>query len=96
MKKLGSNEKILSGSWIEEDGAVTGDAVCRRIDHLIQTSLVEIGASPEGWEILYRDPSDGRHWELSYPHSSTHGGGAPVLKVMSFEEARQKYHNLMS
>jgi hypothetical protein len=43
------------------------------------------------WETLYRDPSDGRYWERTYPSGELHGGGPPALRCMTADEARRKY-----
>jgi hypothetical protein len=50
----------------------------------------EINASG-GWDVLYRDPRDGRFWELTYPHGDVQGGGPPRLHLLSVEELRGKY-----
>ncbi|PSQ82866.1 MAG: hypothetical protein BRD44_06480 [Bacteroidetes bacterium QS_7_67_15] len=50
-----------------------------------------LGASDGGWSILYRDPADERLWELTYPQGHLHGGGPPLLRVVSEEEAAEKY-----
>lgn len=42
--------------------------------------------------MLYKDPTDGRYWELTYPNSEGHEGGPLKLTVMSPEEAEFKYH----
>ncbi|NCC98721.1 MAG: hypothetical protein EOL95_03325 [Bacteroidia bacterium] len=44
-----------------------------------------------GWEILYKDNSDNRLWELIYPNSEMHGGGAPMLRTIDKESAISKY-----
>jgi hypothetical protein len=54
---------------------VVGDETCRRIERLIKKHLVELGRDRFGWEVLYRDPNDGRFWELTYPHGEMHSGG---------------------
>jgi hypothetical protein len=41
--------------------------------------------------VLYRDPQDGRLWELTYPHSDWHGGEPPDLRHISSGEAASKY-----
>ena len=46
-----------------------------RIQQLIRDELVKIARDLTGWRVLYRDPKDGRLWQLSYPQSEMHGGG---------------------
>ncbi|MDT7526243.1 Imm27 family immunity protein [Pseudidiomarina sp. GXY010] len=47
----------------------------------------------DGWTNLFKDPNDNRLWELTYSSSDSHGGGAPVLSLVSLDEARSKYTN---
>lgn len=42
-----------------------------------QKSLIEVGGD-EDWKIFYLDPEGGK-WVKSFPNSSYHGGGAPML-----------------
>jgi hypothetical protein len=57
---------------------------------LIEHHLKRVGEDPSGWNILYRDPSDGRYWELIFPHSELQGGGPPTLCQIS-QEDRVRY-----
>jgi hypothetical protein len=93
MTKLQSNEQVLTGSWIAENGKVHGDAICERIIWLLAHHLRKIADSPQwgAWETLYQDPDDGRYWERTYPQSELHGGGPPQLRCLTADEARQKY-----
>lgn len=88
--KLKKNETYLKGEWIEKNDEVVGDETCNRIRSLI-TNFEEISSTSGGWEILYRDSSDGRYWELFYEHSDWHGGGPPSLRNISELEAKEKY-----
>jgi hypothetical protein len=72
-------ETEIIGRWEEVDGAVVGDATCNRIQQLTSDYLQLLSSSEDGWTMLYRDPIDGRHWELTYPHNDWHGGGPPSL-----------------
>jgi hypothetical protein len=91
--KLKSNETNISGKWIEKDGMVVADAACKRIEWLVDNDLRQIAFSPQwgAWETLFKDLSDGRFWERTYPNSQMHGGGPPTLKVIKEKEAMQKY-----
>jgi len=88
---LGSEETRLDGRWLSRRGGTEGDATTRRIESLVRDSLVKIGVADGGWDTLYRDPSDGRLWELTYSQSGVHGGGAPSLAVIETSDAAQKY-----
>lgn len=73
-------EKILVGGVYLKDGKVHPDDVSLRIFELINNQLIKIKTDSSGWNIIYQDPNDNRYWELSYPNSGQHGGGAPILK----------------
>jgi hypothetical protein len=92
--KLGPDERDLRGKWELRGQQALGDATSRRIKWLINTQLVELGADPTGWDVLYRDPGDGRLWELTYPQSDSHGGGPPRLTNIDPTSATKKYGNI--
>lgn len=91
MKNLQPHETQLRGSWVTIDKQVVGDPVSSRIHYLIGEVLVEVGRSADGWSTLFRDPADGRYWELSYPNSEMHGGGPQQLSFLHHESAERKY-----
>lgn len=86
-----STETKIVGKWIFENGKLVADATAKRIDYLIHNELMEIGHSDDGWSVLYLDKTDGRYWELNYPDSDQHGGGAPCLELLSYDIASNKY-----
>jgi hypothetical protein len=88
---LKSDETSLDGQWLLVDSRVVADETCQRIEWLISSQLNEIVSDYSGWETLYRDPNDGRSWELTYRYGYMHGGGPPSLRVLSPEGAREKY-----
>jgi hypothetical protein len=92
MMKLKSEETILKGSWKLSGGSMEADAVSERIERLISEYLIEIGEDESGWNKLYQDPEDNRYWELTYPESETHGGGASQLENIPTQEAKRKYN----
>jgi hypothetical protein len=85
------HETEIRCEWTMKGGKVTGSADCDRIQLLIRSYLKKLGADDSGWDFLYQDPRDGRLWELIYPFSEMHGGGPPLLKLISIQEARKKY-----
>jgi hypothetical protein len=91
MKNIEPFETVITGSWILQNGKVVGDDVVKRIRALASSHLVKLGTDASGWNTLYRDPDDGRLWELVYPQGELQGGGPPQLKCISAEDARQKY-----
>ncbi len=84
-------ETELLGSWVNQAGSIIADDVSKRIEALISKELKEVGTSGDGWDVLYIDPSDGRYWELTYPDSDSHGGGAPKLSFVTVEQVKAKY-----
>jgi hypothetical protein len=89
--KLTPQESDLIGAWKMKLEKVIGDPTCERIEWLIRNCLVQLGTDSSGWDELYRDPDDGRLWELTWPQSHMHGGGPPRLTYMTIEAARGKY-----
>lgn len=88
---INSNEIQIIGHWVVKNGAVTVDSNCERISNLTQGFLIEQGRDESGWDALYKDPNDGRLWELTYPNSELQSGGPPQLQVISLEAATRKY-----
>jgi len=66
-------------------------ATALRIGELTSTHLKEVGRSEDGWASLYKDPGDGRFWELTYPQGELHGGGPPRLALVSATDAARRY-----
>lgn len=86
-----SDEQVLIGGWNEKNGQVVLDETAKRIEYLINNVIKKVATSEDGWDAVYSDPDDGRYWELIYPSSGAHGGGAPVLRELSTEQAVKKY-----
>jgi hypothetical protein len=84
-------ESLLVGEWVAAEGGVVADETCQRIERLVEAVLERITADATGWDILFRDPADGRFWELYYPHSEMHGGGPPSLRHLTSEQVGAKY-----
>jgi|SRR6185312_422745 hypothetical protein len=91
MMGIEPSERILLGRWSREGERVIADEVSARIHSLIKSHLVELGKDTSGWNTLYRDPDDGRYWELAYPKSELQGGGPPQLKCLTTDEVMEKY-----
>ena len=89
--KLEPHEKDLVGVFKLIGSTLAADTTAKRIELLTRNFLTKLGADPSGWDVLYRDPSDGRLWELTYPQSDAHGGGPPRLTQLSLDEAVKKY-----
>lgn len=89
--KIQPTETQLTGKWLSRDGRVVADETCQRIDDLVKSHLKELGRDSSGWHALYRDPDDGRLWELMYPQGHLQGGGPPQLRCLTLDEAKKKY-----
>ncbi len=89
--RIRPEETELRGKWLVENAVAKEDRTCRRIEWLITNWLEKLQADATGWSVLYRDPKDGRYWELTYPESEMHGGGPPALCHVSKETAESKY-----
>ena len=87
---LEPSETLLEGKWEYTSKKMIADDTCRRIEFL-KDFLDKIAITDDGWSALYKDPQDGRYWELSYPDGSLHGGGAPALKCLDSDAVMQKY-----
>ena len=91
MLSLGRDETGLIGSWILKNGAMIEDEVGLRNRSLIESGLQRIATSKDGWEVLYKDVSDGRYWELTYPHGDMQGGGPIALILADRSMLAEKY-----
>jgi len=88
---LTPDEQALVGSWTEVGAGSVHDEVDRRILWLASVRLSLVAVAEGGWRQLYRDPRDGRLWELTFPHGSLHGGGPRRLAVVDDTVARERY-----
>jgi hypothetical protein len=88
---LSPDETQLTGRWLESAQGNTDDAVETRIKWLVANRLVALGRSTDGWDWLFRDPRDGRLWELTFPLGSLHGSGPRTLRVVSTDDASAGY-----
>lgn len=79
---------------MDRDGVAVPDDVDRRIFWLVTRRLERRGIAEGGWEQLYRDPRDGRWWELTFPQGSLFGGGPRQLTEIARELAEAKYGSL--
>ncbi len=90
-EKLDHAETDLVGSWIKAKDGFIADPIEQRIAWLTKHYLRELATSPNGWDVLYRDPNDGRYWELTYPKSVVQRAGPMRLTSIAQENARRKF-----
>lgn len=93
--RLLPQETDLVGKWRLSNNAIEVDSTCRRIERLIKEQLTKLATDPTGWDTLYRDPQDGRYWELTYPESESEGGGPPRLANIDRSEAERRYGKIV-
>jgi hypothetical protein len=91
MIDIKASETLLTGRWVLQGGRLAADDVCDRIFALTKSYLVEVARDASGWNTLYRDPNDGRYWELTYPQGELQGGGPPQLRCVQAKEVTEKY-----
>ena len=91
---LDPTETALIGRWLSQGKTIVADPTCERIETLVTSHLVEVGRTEDGWSTLYRDPSDQRLWERTYPQDQLHGGGPPALHCLSLAEATARYEGI--
>jgi hypothetical protein len=80
----------LRGYWIDLGSAMTPDATWERIRRLTGKYLELIATGGDGRDQLYRDPADGRFWELT-PANPQIPAGPPILRVIPASLAEEKY-----
>lgn len=91
--KLQPEDTLIQAFWIDLGSSVVPDYSWERIDYLTKDCLVLLKEHASG-DKLYRDPADGRLWELIHPNQHLAGGGPPILKVTSDEQASEKYGSI--
>lgn len=89
---LRADETRLDGAYVAAPNRPTApDGVWRRIRWLAAHALERVASRDGGWAVLYRDPADGRLWELTFPQGTLLDGGPPRLETISPEGARRRY-----
>lgn len=88
---IAPTEYEIVGGFERKGGQVKPNANSLRIAELRCNLLQEIAASAEHYSVLYRDPNDGRYWELVSQNPEGHGGGTKSLVFISDNEAKVKY-----
>lgn len=88
---LRPDERVLAGAWAQPGVGAVHDDVDQRIFWLVSNRLTRLAVAEGGWRQLYRDPRDGRLWELTFPHGSLHGGGPRRLECVTALVAAERY-----
>jgi hypothetical protein len=90
MTPLRPEETELQGYWLDLGSSVTADAQWERIRLLTSDYLELLATGSDGRSQLYRDPADGRLWEL-VPVESRLPDGPPMLRVIDPSRAMETY-----
>ena len=65
-----------------------------RVKEYLEANCVELATDDSGWETLYQDKSTKELWVRTFPDSHLHGGGQPLLTLLSKLEAKAKFKTL--
>ena len=76
---LKPEETVLQGYWLDLGSSVAPDARWERITRLTEEYLELLATGEDGREKLYRDPADGRLWELA-PVAPEMPASPPLLR----------------
>jgi len=87
---LRPEETVLQGYWLDLGSSVAHDARWERITRLTEECLELLVTGEDGREKLYRDPADGRLWEL-VPVAPEMSASPPLLQVIEPGRAQKKY-----
>lgn len=90
MTSIKADESEFQGYWLDTGSSVAPDYNWERILRLTTDYLEELAAIDNGREKLYRDPADGRLWELT-PVDPNLPAGPPLLRVIPPSQAAAKY-----
>ena len=89
MTGIGHEETELQGYWLDTGSALAPDSNWDRILRLTGGYLELLATSGDGRQ-LYRDPGDGRLWEL-VPVDPHLPAGPPLLRVIEPSLAEKLY-----
>ena len=90
-RDLQATETTLQGDSVDLGTRIVPDEVNVRISYLVRARLQSVATAEGGWLHLFRDPADGRYWELSYPEGQEDRTGPRRLAVIEPAVATGKY-----
>lgn len=91
MSEIHADEVEIRGLWFADGGRMTSDDACKRVQRLTAEYLQEVARAKRGWEKLYRDPVDGRYWEISYPFGGGQAAGPATLRCVELAAVQERY-----
>ncbi|WDE10651.1 Imm27 family immunity protein [Thalassomonas haliotis] len=62
------------------------------VSAFIDRECVEVTTDNSGWESLFKNTETNQYWVRTYPDSSLHGGGLPLLTLITETEARDRFN----
>ncbi len=62
------------------------------VESFIDLNCTKLATDNSGWEVLYKAMPSNEYWLLTYPDSSLHGGGEPLLTPITAQEAKEKFN----
>ena len=62
-----------------------------RVREYLEASCIEVATDDSGWETLYQNKASKEFWVRTFPDSQLHGGGLPLLTMLSETEARKRF-----
>ena len=62
-----------------------------RAEEYLRINCVEITTDESGWITLFQDKLTKEFWLRTFPDSHLHGGGLPLLTLLSESDAKEKF-----
>jgi hypothetical protein len=58
----------------------------------LERQCIEVATDSSGWISLFQETLTKAYWVRNFPHSSSHGGGQPVISQISATEAKERFN----
>lgn len=84
-------ETVLQGLWIDLGSRMEKDVTWQRIEWLVAEHFEELACLENGLVRLYRDPTDGRLWELFPVRPELGEQSPPQLVVIDPQAAAERF-----
>jgi len=84
-------ETVLQGLWIDLGSRMEKDVSWQRIEWLVSEHFEELACLEDSQDCLYRDPTDGRLWELFPVRPELGEQSPPHLAVIAPQTAAERF-----
>ncbi len=84
-------ETVLQGLWIDLGSRMEKDMSWQRIEWLVTEHFEELACLEDSQDRLYRDPTDGRLWELFSVRPELGEQSPPHLAVIAPQTAAERF-----